>query len=508
MGIHRITTKTQTILPFKLFNFKLFKNDMTSAMFYRHYVSGTNMKENTGNSLLYTPENTTATTSTSTSISTSNSISTSTSISNSTTVISSSAYPSPSFPTYEDYFKTLPKQTLFSLFLIGVCSLNKLTLSTATYIFPFIPLSLVHTLVSKLYCGGENMQEVLQCGQELQKRGISNMMLSLTIENSEGVKQIENIDQSIMDPTIESIYKVLKPNLLSQLDSLTDEQNINTIAPGYIALKPSALIENPNDVLMNYGTHPDSKVLFDRCARITQVIHDLNQQLFKIYPSRKSPFFVSTIDAEKFDWQTKGVYNLQRQLMQKFNRDPLISVAGTWQLYLSDSIKHLTNDALLAKQNGYRLALKIVRGAYIHSEPNRNSIIFRTKEDTDNNYDNIMTMVLNDMKNNGKDSVYGHLVVASHNAESQIKAAVLLDQLSEDTYVRANVSFGQLLGMSDNLAYDLINNYHMHNLIKYVPWGPTKETRDYLLRRLQENGDAVRSDNGWGLVKKVAKALF
>lgn len=489
MSICRITTKTHKILPL---NSKLFRNDMTSVIFNhrRHYVSGTNMKENTGNSLLYTPENTTTATATATT----------------TTTVPSPPPP----PTYEEYFKTLPKQTLFSLFLIGVCSLNKLTLSTATKVFPFIPLSLVRVLVSKLYCGGENMQEVLQCGKDLQKRGISNMMLSLTIENSEGVKQIENIDQSIVEPTIESIYKVLKPNLLSQLDSLSSQHknNINTIAPGYIALKPSALIENPNDVLMNYGTHPDSQVLLDRCVRITQVVHDLNQELSKLYPSRKSPFFVSTIDAEKFDWQTKGVYSLQRQLMQKFNRGPLISVVGTWQLYLSDSMKHLTDDALLAKQNGYRLGLKIVRGAYIHSEPNRDSIIFNTKLGTDNNYNNIMTMVLNDMKDNGEDSVYGHLVVASHNAESQIKAAVLLDQLSEDTYVRANVSLGQLLGMSDNLAYDLTNKYHMHNLIKYVPWGPAKETRDYLLRRLQENGDAVRSDNGWGLVKKVAKALF
>lgn len=488
MSIYRITTNTQAILPS---TFKLFKNDMTPIIFNhhhyhrRHYVSRTNMKENTGNSLLYTPENTAATTATSTVLT-----------------------PPPPPPTYEEYFKTLPKQTLFPLFLIGVCSLNKFTLSAATKIFPFIPLSFVRVLVSKLYCGGENMQEVLQCGKDLQKRGISNMMLSLTIENSEGIKQIENIDQSIVDPTIESIYKVLKPNLLSQLDSLANEQDINTIAPGYIALKPSALIENPNDVLTNYGTHPDSKVLLDRCARITQVVHNLNQELFRMYPSRKSPFFVSTIDAEKFDWQTKGVYTLQRQLMEKFNRGSLVSVVGTWQLYLSDSMKHLTEDALLAKQNGYRLGLKIVRGAYIHSEPDRDSIIFNTKEDTDNNYNSIMTMVLNDMKANGEDSVYGHLVVASHNAESQTKAAILLDQLSEDTYVRANVSLGQLLGMSDNLAYDLINKYYMHNLIKYVPWGPAKETRDYLLRRLQENGDAVRSDNGWGLVKKVVKAFF
>lgn len=480
------TAETHFLLPLTI---KLFKIDRRSINILnivnnrRHYVSRTNMKENTGNSLLYTPENTTATCSTSI----------------------TSTLPD----TYEEYFKTLPKNTLLSLFLIGICSLNKLTLSTATKLFPFIPHSLVRVLVSKLYCGGETIEEVLQCGRSLQRRGISNMMLSLTIENSEGTKQIANIDQRIVNPTIESIYKVLKPNLLSQINnSLSEEQDINTFAPGYIALKPSALIENPRDVLTNYGTHPDFEILLNRCIKITQTVNDLNQELGHIYPSRKSPFFVTTIDAERFDWQMKGIYLLQRQLMELFNRGPFISVVGTWQLYLSDSESHLAEEFLLAKQKGYRLGLKLVRGAYIHSEKNRASIIFNNKRDTDTNYNNVMTMVLNDMQMKSEDSIFGHLVIASHNTESQIKAANLLKPLSEDTYVRANVTFGQLLGMSDHLAYDLINIYDMHNLVKYVPWGPARETRDYLLRRLQENGDAVRNDNGWGLVKKVVKALF
>ncbi|KAH3686171.1 hypothetical protein WICPIJ_002852, partial [Wickerhamomyces pijperi] len=45
-------------------------------------------------------------------------------------------------------------------------------------------------------------------------------------------------------------------------------------------------------------------------------------------------------------------------------------------------------------------------------------------------------------------------------------------------------------------------------LVKYVPWGPPLETKDYLLRRLQENGDAVRGDNGLRLVGDVLKVCW
>lgn len=62
---------------------------------------------------------------------------------------------------------------------------------------------------------------------------------------------------------------------------------------------------------------------------------------------------------------------------------------------------------------------------------------------------------------------------------------------------------GQLLGMADNVTYELVEKYKVKNIIKYVPWGPPLETKDYLLRRLEENGDAVRADSGWPLLKGI-----
>lgn len=410
-------------------------------------------------------------------------------------------------PSSVGYLKTLHKKELFSLGVIGCVTMNKLFLDLAIKVFPFVPTFLIKWLISSLYCGGDNFAQVRECGKNLQSRGISNMMLSLTIEDSEGTKNIDI--NHIVDETIKSIREVLKPNIVSQLETAAD---VNDIPPGYIALKPSALVSNPGEVLLHFKEEAwksQRDQLVANCSAITQVVYDLNQELLKKYPSRKSPFFVSTIDAEKYELQNGGVYELQRILFQKFNpkESPIISCIGTWQLYLTDSALELQAEYARAEKEGYKLGVKLVRGAYIHSEAKRDTVIQPTKEASDLNYNNVMTTVIEDLLAKGSKSTYGHLVVASHNYHSQMLATKLLQEKGA-LAGKSNVVLAQLLGMADNVTYDLITNHGVKNIIKYVPWGPPLETKDYLLRRLQENGDAVRADNGWPLLKSIYKSLF
>lgn len=51
------------------------------------------------------------------------------------------------------------------------------------------------------------------------------------------------------------------------------------------------------------------------------------------------------------------------------------------------------------------------------------------------------------------------------------------------------VSFGQLLGMCDHLTFGL--GAHGYRAFKYVPYGPVQEVLPYLIRRAQENSDAM-----------------
>lgn len=476
----------------------------------RFYVSRTNTKKNIDTSVIAINNSNTAA-----AAATAATATTMSSVSHSSEIDISALKPD-----YRAYLKTLPKSQLFSLAMIGICSLNKLILNICIKVFPWVPMPLIKLLIGKLYCGGDTMKDVVKCGASLQERNISNMMLSLTIENSEGNKK--NIDINyIVDETVKSIHDVLKPNLLSQLEN--PEIDCNSVAPGYIALKPSALVDNPNEILSNFNNTNDfkgKKQLIDNCSRVAEEISNLNKELSRKYPQRVAPFFVCTIDAEKYDWQVNGVYPLQRLLMSKYNKvtpdnkNGMVSVIGTWQLYLKDSMKHIENEIKLSKSKNYKLGVKIVRGAYIHSEKERKNIIFDYKLGTDRNYNSVLKFVLNSMSTEGQDkSPFGHVVVASHNYESQLIATRLSGQLDTPTnarqqWIKSNVVIGQLLGMADNIAFDLIENYQIKNLIKYVPWGPPLETKDYLLRRLQENGDAVRADNGWPLLKNVFQSMF
>ncbi|KAG7700378.1 hypothetical protein KL950_000493 [Ogataea haglerorum] len=398
------------------------------------------------------------------------------------------------------YLDSLTTPELLGYGVIGLATLTKSTLKLVISLFPYTPLWLVKLLVYRNYCGGDNLAQVLQTGDRLAQRGIQNMMLSLTIEACDGAQTSVPVSQ-IVEQTQKSISQVLVPHTARMISQATD---INSVPPGYVALKPTGLIDDAAEILRNHSNAKDDagyQQLLSNCRDICRVVAQENERLAKQYPGRTAPFVAAVVDAERNDLQ-HGVYRLQRDLFREFNRGK-VNVVGTVQMYLRDSSRILAEENDLARKDGYLLGWKLVRGAYIHSEPDR-TVIFPTKQETDQNYDAGIAASIANLSS--EKPAVGHLVVASHNRESQIKATQLLQRAS--AHVRANVVLGQLLGMADNVTFELMNKYDVKNVIKYVPWGPPKETKEYLLRRLEENGDAVRSDNGWPFLKQVVKALF
>ncbi|TID14799.1 hypothetical protein CANINC_004470 [Pichia inconspicua] len=432
---------------------------------------------------------------------------------------------SDSTKTETNYLDTLTTKELLGYLVIGMATLNKPILSLVIKLFPYTPLWIIKALVYQNYCGGDNLPQVLKTGERLAERGIKNMMISYTVEACDG-KQMSVSIPTIIKETERSISECLAPHTEKMINEaiagVTDpaeiKTKINEIPPGYVALKPTGLIENAAEILLNYENPAYAEKfneLYTNCEKISEIAVKENARLRKLYPSRTSPFVVIVIDAERNDLQ-QGVYKLQRDLMAKFNRalypneKPQVGdacIVGTVQMYLKESTSVLAKDDALAKQGNYILGWKLVRGAYIHSEPDR-GVIHDTKEDTDKCYDAGILKSIQNM--NSENPTVGHLVVASHNGNTQLKATNLLTDLGSSSTaqeVRSNVVLGQLLGMADNITYDLIKNHNTKNIIKYVPWGPPLETKEYLLRRLEENGDAVRADSGWPLVKGILSTL-
>lgn len=96
------------------------------------------------------------------------------------------------------------------------------------------------------------------------------------------------------------------------------------------------------------------------------------------------------IDAEH-SYMQAAIDAVVIHLQQKFNRHTPV-VFNTYQCYLKDSHQRIMADMHLAKERGFLLAAKVVRGAYIHLERERaaemgySSPVHDTLEDTHHNY--------------------------------------------------------------------------------------------------------------------------
>jgi len=81
------------------------------------------------------------------------------------------------------------------------------------------------------------------------------------------------------------------------------------------------------------------------------------------------------------------------------------------------------------------------------------------------------------------------LMLATHNQASIERAVALLK--GSAAVPKDQVYFGQLFGMADHLTFNLAANGLKS--YKYVPYGPVRKVLPYLIRRAQENADALSS---------------
>jgi len=187
------------------------------------------------------------------------------------------------------------------------------------------------------------------------------------------------------------------------------------------------------------------------------------------------------IDAEE-TWIQETIDLLALNMIRKFNKEKNI-VYNTYQLYRHDKLASLKEDHAIAIKEGFVLGAKLVRGAYMEKERKRAaemgypSLIQPDKQSTDKDYDAALYFCMDNI-----DSVA--FVAGTHNENS---CRVLADLLNEKKVLHnhPHVYFSQLLGMSDNLSFNLADAGY--NVAKYVPYGPVKSVLPYLFRRAQEN---------------------
>jgi proline dehydrogenase len=169
-------------------------------------------------------------------------------------------------------------------------------------------------------------------------------------------------------------------------------------------------------------------------------------------------------------------------MMKKFNRQKAI-VYNTIQLYRHDRLEFLKESHRKAKERGYLLGVKLVRGAYMEKERERAltlgypSPIQPDHESTNRDYNASLEYCIKYIKEIA-------ICAGTHNENS----CLLLVKLMHEHKIEADHShiwFSQLLGMSDHISNNLA--HAGYNVAKYVPYGPVKSVLPYLIRRAREN---------------------
>jgi len=311
----------------------------------------------------------------------------------------------------------------------------------------------VRATVFSQFCGGETIEEADAVIKKLYK----NQVKTILDFSAEGSKDEKSFDETALE--IEKIiahaaarkeipFAVLKPSGIASFDIL---------AKLHVG---EALTENENVRWENARR---------RMENICACAHRCDIPVL--------------IDAEH-SWIQKPTDECVVSMMKKFNREKAI-VFNTYQLYLADKLEGLKEAHRQAKQDGYWLGAKIVRGAYMEIEKARaeksgyKNPVCSSKEATDKNYNSALDYCIENIHSIS-------LISCTHNEESNRHLINLSPHISSDD---PRLWFAQLLGMSDHISFNLAKAGF--NVAKYVPYGKIKEVMPYLIRRANENTSAA-----------------
>ncbi|KAL8744340.1 MAG: hypothetical protein Q9184_008008, partial [Pyrenodesmia sp. 2 TL-2023] len=119
----------------------------------------------------------------------------------------------------------------------------------------------------------------------------------------------------------------------------------------------------------------------------------------------------------------------------------------------------------MAQREGFTLGVKLVRGAYMASDPRH--LIWATKKETDRAFDGIAESLLRRQWNrvlypaaraSEQPPAFPavDLILATHNYESVRKAETIRQEQARTGEERIRLAYGQLMGMADEVGCELI----------------------------------------------------
>lgn len=208
------------------------------------------------------------------------------------------------------------------------------------------------------------------------------------------------------------------------------------------------------------------------------------------------------LDAEQQHVQP-GIDKIALDLMRRYNRGDVSVVFNTYQAYLKSTANTLLEHLHRARHENFTIGVKLVRGAYMSTEPRH--LIHDTKTETDASYNLLAEGLIQGQCDNwNQDKTFNspkvQLFLATHNRLSTIKAQQLQLCRRKAGLPQIRIQYGQLLGMADEVSFTLLQMNEqglqnvgspMNEVYKCLTWGTLGDCIFYLSRRANENKDAV-----------------
>lgn len=314
---------------------------------------------------------------------------------------------------------------------------------------PIAPL--IRATIFKQFCGGESISDCANTIRHLHKYKIGTIL-----------------DYSVEGESTEQAFDATCDETIATIKRAQNDSAIPFCVFKITGLARFGLLEklDAQQSLTEVEVKEFERVK-ERVRKICQTAYDLNVRIF--------------IDAEE-SWIQKTIDQLAMDMMRLFNRERVM-VYNTFQFYRHDSLEIMKNFDATLKAEGVMMGLKLVRGAYMEKERKRAeelnypSPIQPDKASSDKDYDLGLLYCIENINRVA-------ICAGTHNEKS---SKYLVDLMNKYNIVANDerIYFSQLLGMSDNLSYNLADAGY--NVAKYVPYGPVKSVLPYLFRRAQEN---------------------
>lgn len=329
---------------------------------------------------------------------------------------------------------------------------------------------LIKNTIFEQFCGGESIRD---CESTIQY--LHNVQVGTILDYSvEG----EDTEKSFDETTLE---------ILRTIERASESKDIPFCVFKVTGIAATDVLEA---VQVGDSLNKEQKAAFDRTMQRVDTLcrraHERNVRIF--------------IDAEE-SWIQDTIDTLAYEMMDRYNHERPV-VYNTYQMYRWESLEHLRRDTAEAHAKGYYLGVKLVRGAYLEKERLRahegeyQDPIQATKADTDHDFNAAIDFCLEN-----RDII--SVCLGTHNEASCHYCMQEMKRLGI-TPNDSHIYFAQLLGMSDNISYNLANAGY--NVAKYVPYGPVDSVMPYLFRRADENKSiAGQSSREFTLVRNELK---